>query len=278
MKTRTPRSCWHGAIAHGQLFVLLGMVMIGGLASAAGEHLPTAEDILDRHVEATGGKEAHLLITTRKSTGTLAVDQAGHKFEAKVEKHARAPSNSHLVIQADQIYQVRANNAQHAWQWRPASQSHGAPESRSGEGVTEFLDGAEKDQAIEASQFHADVEWRNHFTEVKTLGIADVQGRPAYEVQLKTKSGEQYSRFYDQENGRLVKSVRATENPQMGALDIESFLEDYREFDGVWLATRVRQVLSSSSFGSGTQIWTYDNFEHNVSIPASLFQVPEELE
>ena len=64
----------------------------------------------------------------------------------------------------------------------------------------------------------------------------------------------------------------------MGAIDIESFFEDYREFDGVWLSTRVRQVLSSSSFGAGTQIRTYENFEHDVSIPASLFQVPEDLE
>ncbi len=64
----------------------------------------------------------------------------------------------------------------------------------------------------------------------------------------------------------------------MGAIDVESFLEDYREFDGVWLATRVHQVLNSSSFGTGTQIWTYENIEHDVSIPASLFQVPEDLE
>jgi hypothetical protein len=278
MKTRAPRSRWHGAIAHGQLLTLLGMVMIGGFASAAVEHLPTGEDVLDRHVEATGGKEAHLRLTTRKSTGTLAVDLGGHNFEAKLERHARAPSNSHLVIQGDQIYQVRANNAQHAWEWRPSNHLHGSEDSRSEEGITELLEGTEKDRTIEDSRFHADVEWRNHFTEAKTLGVADVQGRPAYEVEMTAKSGEKYSRFYDRENGRLVKSARETESSQMGEIEVESFFEDYREFDGVWLATRVRQVLSSSSFGTGTQIWTYDTIEHDLAVPASLFQVPEDLD
>ena len=51
--------------------------------------LPKAEVLLDKHVEATGGKDAHLAIETRKKAGKLAVDMAGHKFEAKIEQHFR---------------------------------------------------------------------------------------------------------------------------------------------------------------------------------------------
>ena len=139
------------------------------------------------------------------------------------------------------------------------------------------LEGMEKARAIEQAQFHADVEWRSHFKNVKTVGVEEVRGREAYEVEMTTMSGEQYSRFYDKGNGRLVKSVRAIESDQMGKLDMETFLEEYREFDGVWLPTTVRQLLSSSSFGTGTQTWTYESVEHDVSIPTSLFQVPEDL-
>jgi len=267
------------AITRSRVLMILGMLMtVASALPAADENLPTAEDILDRHVEATGGKEAHLRLTTRKSTGTLAVDLGGHKFEAKLEYNDQAPTKSHLIIQADQFFQVRANNAQHAWEWRPSSHLHGSEDSRSEEGITVLLEGTEKDRTIEDSRFHADAEWRNHFTGAKTLGVADVQGRPTYEVEMTANSGEKYSRFYDRENGRLVKSVRETESSQMGEIDVESFFEDYREFDGVWLATRVRQVLSSSSFGTGTQIWTYDTIEHDMAVPASLFQVPEDLD
>ncbi len=274
---KTSRSRRLGAIAHVQTLVLFGILLSAASAlTATGKDLPTAQDILDRHVEATGGKEVHLGHETRKMTGKLAVDQSGHSFEAKIERHAKAPSNSHLLLQGDQFFQVRASNAQHAWEWRP-SDPHGSRDSSSEDGNTRRLEGMEKARAIEQAQFHADVEWRSHFKNVKTVGVEEVRGREAYEVEMTTMSGEQYSRFYDKGNGRLVKSVRAIESGQMGKLDMETFLEEYREFDGVWLPTTVRQLLSSSSFGTGTQTWTYESVEHDVSIPTSLFQLPEDL-
>lgn len=58
---------------------------------------------------------------------------------------------------------------------------------------------------------------------------------------------------------------------------MEVFLTDYRKFDGVWLATKITQVLDSPDFGKGTQTWIYDKIEHNVKIPVSLFAMPEGL-
>ena len=53
--------------------------------------------------------------------------------------------------------------------------------------------------------------------------------------------------------------------------------EDYREFDGVWLATRIHAVLKSPTAGEGTQTWTYTQIVHNQEVPSSLFEMPAEL-
>ena len=190
---KTSRSRRLGAVAHVQtLLVLFGILLTAASAlTAAGKGLPTAQDILDRHVEATGGKEALLGHETRKMTGTLAVDQSGHSFEVKIERHAKAPSNIHLLLQGDQFFQVRASNAQHAWEWRP-SDPHGSRDSSSEDGNTRRLEGTEKARAIEQAQFHADVEWRSHFKNVKTVGVEEGGGREAYEGERTRMSGEQY--------------------------------------------------------------------------------------
>ena len=72
----------------------------------ADPQLPKAEVLLDKYVEATGGKDAHLKLTTRKKTGTLSIDMAGHAFKAKVEEQYQAPDKSYILVDASFFQQV----------------------------------------------------------------------------------------------------------------------------------------------------------------------------
>lgn len=240
--------------------------------AASDETLPRAAEILDRHVEATGGRDAHLRIQSRKMTGHLEVDMAGHQLAARVERQAEAPSNAYLLVEGPQVVQLRASNSDDAWEWRPRH-SHD-PSTAS---MSERLEGDERARAIEGARFHDAVDWRQLIKDAKTTGITEIAGRPAYEVQVTTQSGDAQRRFYDVENGRQVKTVRSMTSPSLGDLEMEVFLEDYRELDGIWLPTRVREVLHSARYGDGSQIWTYSKIEHNVEIPPQLFELPSEL-
>ena len=239
------------------------------------EGLPSAEDLLDKHVVATGGKQAHLALTSRKKWGKLEVKMAGHEFVASVEEQSLAPGKSHISIDGDFFFQVNVCNGEHAWEWRPAH-SHGDQGAGGDSGVTTLLKGVKAARAIEKADFHAAVHWRKRFASLKTLGVVDVNGAPAYEVRLTTKSDEQYSQFYDKSNGRMVKRTR-TSPSVMGEVDMEVFFEDYGEFDGVWMPTTVRALLNSPTMGKGTQTWTYSRIEHDKKISPSLFEMPEEL-
>ncbi len=277
MRANQPR--WR-ALAHGSLVLAVGAVLASAPVSLAKTHdLPTAESILDRYVEVTGGKAAHMKIKSRKMTGKLAVAQFGHSFEGKIEKHLQAPGYSHLVIDSPTFYQVSASNGKEAWEWLPRHGSGDSDHSHdSSEGTARMVSGAKKVRAIEEAQFHGSVLWRDLFKKVETVALADVEGKPAYEVRLTTKDDDQYTRFYDQETGRLIKTVRTIDVPHMGKTKVVTLLGDYREFDGVWLHTKVRQVLTSPQVGEGTQTWTYTEVQNNVKIAPTLFVVPDELE
>ena len=71
---------------------------------------------------------------------------------------------------------VRACNGKDAWEWRSS-------------GETSLLEGPEKSQAIEQSQYHDDVNWRNNFKDVK--GTWKLAG--------KTDSGESFKLLLDGE-------------------------------------------------------------------------------
>ena len=237
---------------------------------ADNQGLPKAEDLLDKHVEVTGGKKAYLALKSRMISGKLAVRVGGHKFTCTIEKHYLAPDKSHSLIESDLVMQVTVCDGKEAWVWGSGGAS----------GVTGLLEGVEKARAIEKAKFNAVVMWRDQLTTVKTLGVVTVNDNPAYEVRLVTKSGEQYSRFYDKSSGRLVKQSRKSSSYQGIPMDlgIESFFEDYREFDGVWLPTTIRELLSSPLIGKGTQVWNYSEIQHNKKITPTLFKMPEEVQ
>ncbi|MFT5051573.1 MAG: hypothetical protein ACI8QZ_002992 [Chlamydiales bacterium] len=245
-------------------------------AQHAGAHsLPNAEDLLDGHVQAIGGERALLALTSRVSRGKLAVKMGGHDFVASIEERAVAPNKIHTSIGGDFFNQVTVCDGERGWEWRPGH-GHGDASQGDGSGTTAFLKGSQKTRLIDKSRFNAALNWHDGFAQVKTVGLAEVDGAPAYEVQMTRLDDEQYANFYDKETGRLVKRVRNT-STAMDQMGMVVFYRDYREFDNVWVATTVHAELNSPSQGEGTQTWTFSEIEHNTKISKPLFDVPEEL-
>lgn len=257
--------------------VLTAAILIHHPIEGDEEKLPSAAVLLDTHVDATGGKEARLKVKSRRMTGKIAIDIAGHKLDAKVERRSQAPGSSHLLVDGSFLHQVRVCNGKDAWEWS-VSHGHDSGEHRHDSGETRLFEGGEKTRAIEQARFYAAVHWRDVYKEVRTVGMEDVEGQPAYEVKLTSKSGDKSTRFYDKKTGRLVKTLKTVDSPHMGKLEMEIYHEDYREIDGIWLPMKVREVLNSEDFGKGTQIWTYTKIEHDVKLPSSLFEMPDELQ
>lgn len=191
-----------------KIIMSVGLLMMSASQSQATvDDLPSAESILDRHVEATGGKQAHLKLKTRKKTGKFEADIAGHMLKAKIVEHAQAPNKSHLSFDGSPMTMVRVCNGKDVWEWNPGHH-HGSGEKVTDSQLNEhtrLLEGPQKARTITAAQFYRRVEWRKYVKSVKTIGLKDVKGKPAYEVQVTPKNGKAYSQFYDKKSGRLVK-------------------------------------------------------------------------
>lgn len=246
--------------------------------SEAQDALPEAAALLDRNIEATGGKAAWEKITSRWMTGTFVSEMAGHKLNADIEVHAMPPGKYHLVMQGDHISRVRVCDGENAWEWSN-SHSHlsGGNQASEPQEQTELFEGAEKARMLEQARFHGLLDWRDRFKSAKTTQLCEVAERPAYEVVLEGLDGELRKNYFDKEKGWLVKTVRTIEGSQMGTIEIETFPRNYRQFDGVWIPAEIHQLLNSEKLGTGYQTWSYTQIRHNQEFSPKLFEMPDEV-
>lgn len=258
------------SIVRGRKILVMCAVLVSmstSLSVANDDELPSAEAILDGHVEATGGKAAYLEATSRKMTGSISMNIGGHKLDGFVTVHAKAPDMYHLEIESNDGFQMtRGTDGEHAWE---ISEMQGA----------RMLDGGLKSQLMEQAQFHGTVNWRDQFKEAKTVGVVEIDGAPAYEIHVTPNDGDTFSQFYDKESGRLVKFSRTVTAMSDVKVKIDVTLSEYREYNGLAVPTRIEQLIHDlPGAGSGTQTWAYTDVEHNLPIDDSIFAVPDEIE
>jgi len=223
----------------------------------ADEPLPKAEEILDRYVEATGGKAAYERLKSRRVTGTFSVP--AQQLQAKLVVIEKAPNMSRLEIEIEGIGKsVRVCDGKHAWEINEAL------------GGARLIQGDEAKEAVRNAVFNPDLHWRKLYKKVQTLSVEDVGGKPAYKVLLESEDGEKITNFYDKKTGRLVRSDRTIKTP-MGDVTIQSFPADYKEFDGIFVATTTRQVVAQMNM---ERVFRIEKVEHNIDIPAEMFEPP----
>lgn len=232
--------------------------------------LPPAEDLLDKHVASTGGKDALEKVKSKVLVGTMANDIGGHTFEVKHTVTWLSPNKQHSVFDHP-MNLVRVTNGEKAWKWRAGNQHSGDA------GKTDWLSKRDTARLVETAESHGEVEWRSKFKSVKTKGSVEVNGKLAYEVEVTTHDDKTYSRFFDKESGRLVKTTRVINSDSLGEYKLESVRDKYEKFGDVWIATKTTHTLHTKKYGVGTQTYEYSSVKLNGEIAESLFEVPEEL-
>lgn len=71
-------------------------------------------------------------------------------------------------------------------------------------------------------------------------GIEQINGKDAYSLQIKTNAGREFTNYYDVASGLKVKSSRTEESP-MGSLKIQTYFNDYKEYNGIKVPTMIIQ-------------------------------------
>jgi len=94
-------------------------------------------------------------------------------------------------------------------------------------------------------------------------GSEDVDGQPAWKVQMNMPSGKNTVDFYDQKSGLKVKSIA-----QQGPVSVTSTYADYRSVDGILFPFKLKQSAGPQSFDIAVS-----SVEINKGIDDSVFDL-----
>ena len=217
---------------------------------------PSADQVLDKYLQALGGPQRVAALTSFVATGT----SAGYGPESEkrpVEIFAKAPGQRTLIIHTSNGDNTTTYDGRAGWIAAPLRPV--AVLALTGQ----ELDGARLDGELcfPARIKQALGRWRVGFP-------ATIDDREVDVVQGTTAAGVIATLYFDKETGLLVRMVRYTDSP-VGRIPTETDYADYREVSGVKMAYKWTTIWLD-----GREAFELSNVRPNVPIDAAKFAKP----
>jgi len=215
---------------------------------------PSVDEILDKHVQALGGRVAIEKLTSRVSKGTFELDQM--PGPAAEEIYQKAPNKQLMITDAPSFGVVRFGfNGSAGWQEMPPT------------GLQDVT-GSQLAAMKRNTPFYRDIMLKEIYPQMVLKGQENVDGRNTYVIEATPADGSAELLYFDVDSGLLVRTRAETEGPT-GKVMADTTLDDFREVDGVKIPFTIRH--SQPAFGFVIKL---TEVEHNVPIDDAKFDKP----
>ncbi|HKC65336.1 MAG TPA: hypothetical protein VKB86_16965 [Pyrinomonadaceae bacterium] len=227
-------------------------------AAKASTALPTVDAVLEKYVNAMGGRAAIEKIKSRVSKGTFELaSMAGVK--GTVEIYEKAPNKQVAFLNIPGIgTDAEGFNGTIAWELEPDS------------GVVHEKSGLELASARRDAEFYEELKFKELFPQMTLKGVEKVGTSAAYVIEAVPAEGSAEHFYFDTATGLLVRHD-SIEEGDGGKKPVEEYYSDYRAVDGI----KVPFALRQKSPGMELAI-KITEVKQNVAIDDSKFNKPEE--
>lgn len=226
--------------------------------SEPAEELPTARDLIERHIEAIGGREAVLEQVESTMTGRLEFPAAGMSGPMTIA--SRPPSDRVMIVNLPGMGEIRTGySPELAWSVDPFMGPR-------------VLTGAEREAMAEQSEPEAMLRDPEYFAAIETVAEKELDdGNTCYRVRLEWQSGRESFDCYHADSGLLVEMEMKQPSP-MGEVSSVTRMSDYREFGDGRIATRTAIRVMGQE-----QLLIIEEVEFGEP-DAALFEPPKAIE
>jgi hypothetical protein len=215
--------------------------------------LPEARTIIDRHIQAVGGREAMQSYSSSRVRGRFSMPATG--LSGPVEIFAARPNRTLMRMTMAGVGDLEEGfDGKVGWMLS----------SVTGPMLTE---GAQLEQKKFDSDFFGDMKDPSRYTTIETVERTTFDGREVYTVRLVSTTGVEDIEFYDVETG-LKAGAQMTRETPMGAMATTVTFGDYRKFGR--LQHPATQKLSTMGMD---QILTIESIEYDAVDP-KVFELP----
>ena len=224
-------------------------------APAAAEKLNiTAEQVLEKSLEAIGGAKAFEGLKSTYMKGTLELPAMG--VTADVEIWAKAPNKMLSLTTVEGFGEVKQGfDGESAWAENPMS------------GLV-VLDGEGAAVARRQATFNSELKWRELYPKVALKGKQKVGERDSYVVEMTPDDGQPVLQYFDVETFHLVRAD-VHQNTMQGLSLVTTTFADYKDFEGRKMPTTMKQNIPE-----GEVIIKIGEVKSNVEIDDAKFAKP----
>jgi hypothetical protein len=191
---------------------------VSAFAQTQSAALPTADQVIEKWVTALGGRSAMEKHTSRVQKGTVEIP--GAPITGTLEVSEKAPDKVVSVFNIQTMGIVREGfDGSVGWQDDPQT------------GLKEKT-GKELADARRDALFNSELKLKELYKTLTVTSQETVGGRPAY-LLVGTPAEGSPTHFWLAVDTGLPIRTRATRETAQGQVDVDVFLEDYRDVDGV---------------------------------------------
>jgi hypothetical protein len=230
---------------------LFTVLAIAALAIAA--DMPSGESLLERSIEKSGG--AAVLAKAKNMTMSGTVEMPAQNITGTVvvfEENGK----SYTAMDFAGIGKIEGGfDGETAWE-NSALQG------------PRILDGDEKAEAMRASRLSLLTGWRDLYKSAKTIGSEDIDGKPAWKVEMTPKEGKSETFFFDRDSGLLVRTTAVHSTP-LGDISADSTMSDFRAVDGILTPFTLTETAMSQKI-----VTHFKEVSYNAPIPKDRFDLP----
>lgn len=228
-------------------------------AATSSEAAPTVEQVLDKYVEALGGRAAIEKVKSRVSVGTAEI--VGLDKKGTVEVYEQAPNKTlHVVKIPGVVAWANGFNGTVAWEFNPEN------------GSIEEKKGSALNSVKAASDFYQMLNLRSRYPKMALKGVESIKyrdgERASYVVEATPQKGDAEKLYFDVENGLLIRHD-TQEQAEEGKVTVREYLLDYKDVDGVKVPFTSRQAQGKVVF-----IFRLSEVKQNVAIEDARFNKP----
>lgn len=229
------------------------IALLPSLALAQTTPLPTARDLVAKHVAGIGGREAILRHPFFRARGSFGMPAAG--MTGQMEVVGAQPNLVFMKITIPGMGEMlQGFDGTHAWSLDPMQ----GPRLIEGEELAQMADEAEFASVLRESASIASME---------TTGIVTLGGQQCYKVKIVRKSGRETFDCYAVESGLLIGGF-AKQNTPMGEIEATTEYAEYKDFNGIRQPTKITLSMMGQQ-----QVMEFSSYEYGPMEPA-VFALP----
>jgi outer membrane lipoprotein-sorting protein len=238
----------------------IGLIVAGLVSTAVWAQ--TVDELIEKNIQAKGGREKIQAIKTLRLTGKRAMSQGTQSMEVPFTLEMARPDKMRVEFVVQGMTGIQTYDGKQGWMVMPFM------------GKTDPEPIADKQ--LEALQEQADfdgplMDYKTKGHQVELVGREDLEGTPAWKLKITKKNGDLGYYWLDAETFLDLKASGKT-NVNGQDIEGESWFGDYKETGGVLFAHSVENKVVGMP---GSATITIDKVEVNPDLPADRFGKPQ---